>query len=141
MKSTKRTFFCKGAYKLYYTVSQSVSFQECLYLLNALHLKKYLRSSSQCRYWGAQWMARPYWWFKNQDAKNARCSRWIVFSFFVTFIETLKIKSGWQKGVFIFQRSSNVRSVQTIETIDSLLHYRNCCQCFIFTINPSLSQH
>ena len=42
-------------------------------------------------------MARPYWWFKNQDAKNARCSRWIVCSFFFTFMVTLKIKSGWKK--------------------------------------------
>ena len=22
-------------------------------------------------------MVRPHWWFKNQDAKNARRSRWI----------------------------------------------------------------
>ena len=36
-------------------------------------------------------MARPYWWFKNQEAKYARCSWWIVFSFFFTFIVNLKI--------------------------------------------------
>ena len=79
------------------------SFQECLYLLNALHLKKYQRSSSQYRYWGTQWMALPYWWFKNQDAKNARCNRWIVFSFFFIFIVTLRVKSGWKK-VFLFSK-------------------------------------
>ena len=37
--------------------------------------------------------------------KNARCRRWIVFRFFFTFTVTLKINSGWKKGVFIFQRS------------------------------------
>ena len=48
-------------------------------------------------------MAQLYWWFKNQDAKNAKCSRWIVFSFFFYLFVALKIKSGWKKGVFIFQ--------------------------------------
>ena len=58
-------------------------------------------------------------------------SRWIVLSIFFTFI--------WvEKGVFIFQTSLNVRS---IETIDSSLHYHNCYQYFIFTIVPLLSQH
>ena len=43
-------------------------------------------------------MARLYRWFKNQGAKTARCSRWIVFSSaFFTFIVTSKIKSGWKK--------------------------------------------
>ena len=89
-----------------------------------------LRSSSQYRHWGTKWMARPY-----LDTKNARSSRWIVFSLFFTLGVTLKIKSGWKKGVFIFQRSKNVRSIRTIETIDSSLHYRNCYRCFIFTID------
>ena len=82
-------------------------------------------------------MARLYWWFKNQDAKNARCSRWIVFSFFFTLIVSLKMKSG-RKKESILQRSL---SVIGIETIDSSLHYRNCYRCLIFTIDLSLSQH
>ena len=64
-----------------------------------IYLKKNLRSSSQYRYWGTQWMAWPYCWFKNQNAKNARYmySRRIVLGFFFTFI--------WvEKGVFIFQQ-------------------------------------
>ena len=28
----------------------------------------------------------------------------------------------------VFQRSQNVRSIETIKTIDSLLHYRDCYQ-------------
>ena len=38
-----------------------------------------------------------YWLFTNQDAINARSSRWIAFSFFFAFIVTLKIKSWWEK--------------------------------------------
>ena len=68
----------------YYCNSIAIVFRNVV--LNALHFKKCLRSSGQYRYWGTQWMARLYWWFKNQDAKNARCSRWIVFSFFFTFL-------------------------------------------------------
>ena len=45
------------------------------------------------------------------------------------------------KGVFIFQRCLNVRSIESIETIDSSLHYRYCYGYFIFTIDPSLSPH
>ena len=31
--------------------------------------------------------------------------------------------------------------METIETTNSSLHYRNCYRYFIFTIDPSLSQH
>ena len=36
-------------------------------------------------------------------------------------------------GAFIIQRNQNVSSVETIETIDSLVH-NDCYQCFIFVI-------
>ena len=39
-------------------------------VLNALHFKKYLSSSQIQVLIGTQWMARPYWWFKNQDATS-----------------------------------------------------------------------
>ena len=52
-------------------------------------------------------MARPYWWFKNQDAKNATRRRWIVFSFFFTVIVTLKIKSRWKK-VSLFSKEAEM---------------------------------
>ena len=43
-------------------------------------------------------MVRPYWWFNNQHANTAECSRRIVLGFFSTFI--------WvEKGVFNFQTS------------------------------------
>ena len=36
-----------------------------------------------------------------------------------------------KKGAFIFQRSQNVTSIETIKTINSSLHYHDCYQCFI----------
>ena len=44
-------------------------------------------------------MAQPYWWFKNQDAKNSRCSRRIVLGFFFTFIYAgVSIKAGYGRS-------------------------------------------
>ena len=61
-------------------------------------------------------MARSYWWFKNQDAKNARWSTWIVFSFFFTFIVTMKITSGWKK-VSLFAKEVKMLEVYKLSKI------------------------
>ena len=43
-------------------------------------------------------------------------------------------------GAFIFHKSQNVRSIETIKTIDSSLLDGDCYQCFIFAIDLSPSQ-
>ena len=48
-------------------------------------------------------MLQPYWWFKNQDTKNARCSTRIVLGFFFTFI--------WVEKVFLFSKQVKMLEV------------------------------
>ena len=69
-------------------------------------------------------MAQPYWWFKNQvqDAKNARCSRWIVVGFFFTFIVTLKIKSEWKKVSLFNSKEVKMLEVYKLSKL-SIVHY------------------
>ena len=44
-----------------------------------------------------------------------------------------------ETGALISLKNQNVRSIETVETIDSSLHYGDCYQCFIFAIDLSLS--
>ena len=79
-------------------------------------------------YWGTQWMARLYWWFKNQDAKNARCSRWIAFGFFFTLIVSLKMKSGRKRCLYFTKklkcyRYRNYRWFATLSQLLSMFHF------------------
>ena len=43
-----------------------------------------------------------------------------------------------KKGAFIIQRNQNISSIETIETIDSLVHHD--CRCFIFAIAALISR-
>ena len=78
-------------------------------------------------------MVPPYWWFKNKTLKMLGAVGGLFLVSFYLYCD-LQNPRWVEKGVFIFQRSSSVRSIEPIETIDSLLHYCNCYQCFLFII-------
>ena len=74
--------------------------------------------------------------------KHSMFSRTVdCFQFLICRYCDLKNQRWVKKGAFIFHRGQNVRSIETIKTIDSSLHYGYCYQCFIFaSTDLSLSQ-